>query len=142
MKLLLDDQSLTPEEIAHLTDADWQARLDPLAYQVLRHKATERPYTGIYTDTDTDGIYRCKGCNARLFESQHKYHSGCGWASFDSASGALDEHFDESHGMRRIEVTCANCGGHLGHVFPDGPKETTGMRYCINSAAIDLDATD
>ena len=137
----LNSAQLSPEQIAQLTDADWRERLDKDAYQVLRQKGTERPFTGVYTDNKDKGIYRCKGCGAQLFTSENKFDSGCGWPSFDKtiAEEAVEEHIDTSHGMRRVEVTCRNCGGHLGHVFPDGPQETTGMRYCINSVAIDLD---
>lgn len=140
----MQDKQLSKEEIAQLTDADWRDRLTDEEYHVLREKGTERPFTGLYTDTEEAGVYRCKGCGAKLFASDNKYHSGCGWPSFDSTidNSAIDEHLDTSHGMRRTEVTCSNCGAHLGHVFPDGPRETTGMRYCINSVAIDLDKED
>ena len=137
----LADSQLTKAQIDALTDADWRERLSEEEYQVLRQKGTERPFIGIYNDAKDDGVYRCKACGAKLFTSDNKFDSGCGWPSFDATidESAVEEHLDTSHGMRRIEVTCANCGGHLGHVFPDGPQETTGMRYCINSVAIDLD---
>lgn len=139
--MLLPDHSLSPDEIAQLTEQDWQNRLTADEYYVLRQKGTERPFTGLYTDVFETGVYRCKGCHAKLFDSDSKYHSGCGWPSFDKTINdtVLTETLDLSHGMRRIEVTCSNCGGHLGHVFPDGPRETTGMRYCINSIAIDFE---
>ncbi len=138
----LDDGVLSAKQIAELSEQDWQQRLTTEEYHVLRQKGTERPFTGIYTDTTDAGIYRCKACHARLFNSDNKYHSGCGWASFDKTlEGALDEHLDLSHGMRRIEVTCHHCGSHLGHVFEDGPKETTGLRYCINSVALTFEKT-
>ena len=138
---MLLDNVLTPDEIAQLTEQDWQDRLTPDEYRILRQKGTERAFTGFYTDVFDDGVYRCKGCHAKLFDSKDKYHSGCGWPSFDKtiSDTALTETLDLSHGMRRIEVTCSNCGGHLGHVFPDGPRETTGIRYCINSIAIDFE---
>ena len=137
----MQDSQLTPEEIAQLTDADWRARLSDEEYRVLRQKGTERPFTGIHNDMSEQGVYRCKGCGAKLFDSSNKFDAGCGWPSFDAIldESAVDEHLDTSHGMRRVEVTCRNCGGHLGHVFPDGPRETTGLRDCINSVAIDLE---
>ena len=137
----MQDSQLTPEEIAQLTNADWRARLSDEEYRVLRQKGTERPFTGIHNDMSEQGVYRCKGCGAKLFDSSNKFDAGCGWPSFDATldESAVDEHLDTSHGMRRVEVTCRNCGGHLGHVFPDGPRETTGLRYCINSVAIDLE---
>lgn len=137
----MQDSQLTKEEIAQLTEADWRERLTDSEYFVLREKGTESPFTGIHNDMSEQGIYRCKGCGAKLFDSNNKFDAGCGWPSFDSTidESAIDEHLDTSHGMRRVEVTCSNCGGHLGHVFPDGPRETTGLRYCINSVAIDLE---
>lgn len=137
----MQDDVLSANEIKQLTETDWQSRLDPEAYYVLRQKGTERAFTGIYTDTTDKGVYRCKGCNSKLFDSEHKFHSGCGWPSFDRAinDNALTKTLDLSHGMQRIEVTCSHCGGHLGHVFSDEPRQTTGLRYCINSVAIELD---
>jgi peptide-methionine (R)-S-oxide reductase len=120
------------------TDAEWKAELTPEQYRILRKAGTERPFTGEYTDLDEAGMYRCAGCGAALFSSENKYHSGCGWPAFDKAlvGGKIIERVDTSHGMVRTEVLCGNCGGHLGHLFNDGPRETTGMRYCINSAAL------
>ncbi|MDO5768489.1 MAG: peptide-methionine (R)-S-oxide reductase MsrB [Psychrobacter sp.] len=137
----MQDRELTKEEIAQLTDADWRERLSAEEYHVMREKGTERPFSGIYAESNDQGIYRCKGCGVKLFASDNKFNAGCGWPSFDQTidESAIDEHIDTSLGMRRVEVTCSNCGAHLGHVFPDGPQETTGMRYCINSVAIDLD---
>lgn len=137
---MMNDNQLTKAQIEQLTEQDWQNRLTAEQYHILRNKGTERPFTGKYNDCQEAGVYRCGGCGAKLFDSDSKFDSGCGWPSFDKTidNNAVDEHLDTSHGMRRIEVTCSNCGGHLGHVFPDGPKETTGMRYCINSLAIEL----
>ncbi|MDO4895882.1 MAG: peptide-methionine (R)-S-oxide reductase MsrB [Moraxella sp.] len=132
---------LDTKTINQMTEQDWQNRLTADEYRVLRQKGTERAFTGIYTDIFDEGVYRCKGCHAPLFDSDDKFHSGCGWASFDRtiSDTALTETLDLSHGMRRIEVTCTHCGGHLGHVFPDGPTHTTGLRYCINSVAVCLE---
>jgi peptide-methionine (R)-S-oxide reductase len=107
---------------------------------VLHDKATEAPFTGKYLDNKESGMYNCANCNAKLFASDTKFDSGSGWPSFDDAlPGAVKEISDESHGMIRTEAVCAKCGGHLGHVFNDGPKETTGMRYCINSLSLDFE---
>lgn len=107
---------------------------------VLFDKATEAPFTGAFLYNKDQGVYTCANCGAALFTSDRKYDSFCGWPSFDQAiEGAVDEHVDTTHGMTRTEITCSHCGGHLGHVFEDGPIETTGMRYCINSLSLDFD---
>ena len=123
-----------------LTDAEWRARLTPDQYHILREKGTERAYTGRYDKHYDAGEYYCAGCGAKLFESDAKYNSGCGWPAFTrpSEGEAVAEHRDVSYGMIRTEVTCSACDGHLGHVFPDGPPDQGGLRYCINSAALDF----
>jgi len=121
------------------SDEEWKKVLTPMQFSVLRQKATERPYTGIYDKFKEKGTYYCAGCGAELFESSTKFDAGCGWPSFydPSKPHQVKEVPDYSHGMIRTEVVCSKCGGHLGHVFDDGP-EPTGKRYCINSAALEF----
>ena len=121
------------------TESEWRAKLDPEQYQVLRQGATERAFTGKYWDAKTQGTYRCAGCGEKLFASDTKYESGSGWPSFYQPldPDMIEEEEDRSYGMVRTEIKCANCGGHLGHLFDDGPNPT-GLRYCVNSASLDL----
>jgi len=123
------------------SEAEWRKELSPMQYAVLREKATERPFSGEYEYTKTPGTYVCAGCGQTLFESDAKFDSGCGWPSFTrpATENHVDEERDVSHGMTRVEVLCSKCNGHLGHVFDDGPGPT-GLRYCINSAALKLQA--
>ncbi|TDR39760.1 peptide-methionine (R)-S-oxide reductase [Tahibacter aquaticus] len=125
------------------TDAEWREELTPEQYAICRCSATERAFTGQYWDHHERGIYHCAACQAELFGSDSKYDSGSGWPSYFQPlqAAAVSEHVDETHGMRRVEVRCARCESHLGHVFPDGPKPT-GLRYCINSAALGFAAAD
>jgi len=122
------------------TDEEWKKELSEVEYLVLREKGTERPFTGEYWNHKEKGIYKCAGCGIELFSSDTKFDSDCGWASFYDAidKGKIEEKIDTSHGMKRIEVICYNCGGHLGHIFPDGLMDKTGLRYCINSVALDF----
>ena len=132
-------EAKNPEKVVK-SDEEWRRELDPAQYEVLRHAATERPWSGRYVSEKGDGTYRCAGCGNELFSSDTKFESGSGWPSFTDPmlADAVVLHEDRSHGMARTEVTCARCGGHLGHVFDDGPGDS-GQRYCINSCSLSLD---
>lgn len=123
-----------------LSDAEWRAKLSPEQYHILREAGTERAFTGEYDKFYEEGEYHCAGCGQLLFTSDAKYNSGCGWPAFTAPSegDSVNEHRDTSYGMVRTEVRCSSCEGHLGHVFPDGPPQAGGLRYCINSAALDF----
>jgi len=123
------------------TEAEWRAELTPEQYRILRERGTEPPFSGKYVHAKEDGVYRCAACGQPLFSSETKFESRSGWPSFWDVleSGRVELHRDSSHGMTRTEVTCSRCGGHLGHLFDDGPREKTGLRYCINSGALELD---
>ena len=125
------------------SEQEWAKTLTPEQYRIVRQKGTEPPFTGRYVDEKAQGTYRCVACGEPLFSSDAKYDSRSGWPSFYQAldPAKIEEHEDVSHGMRRVEVTCARCGAHLGHLFPDGPQPT-GMRYCVNSASLTLDTTE
>ncbi|MGI1678348.1 MAG: peptide-methionine (R)-S-oxide reductase MsrB [Cellvibrionaceae bacterium] len=135
----LDNSSVTDNDELQKDDTFWLDKLTPEQYRVCREKGTEAAFTGEYWDTKDDGMYHCRCCGESLFSSETKYDSGCGWPSFyDSLDHSkVKEEKDTSHGMIRTEITCAKCGSHLGHVFPDGPKPT-GVRYCVNSASVKL----
>jgi peptide-methionine (R)-S-oxide reductase len=131
---------MTSSDKPSRSDAEWRETLSPDQYRILRQGGTEAPWSGALLGNKTDGMYRCAGCGAPLFDSTTKYDSGSGWPSFTAPAGdeAVHEHSDRSLGMERTEVRCARCEGHLGHVFPDGPGEQ-GLRYCINSASLDFE---
>ena len=124
-----------------LTEEEWKKKLSKEEYHVLREKGTERAFTGKYWNHKEKGTYKCAGCDIELFSSETKFDSGCGWPSFYDAldKDKIEEKVDLSHGRGRIEVLCKNCGGHLGHVFEDGPRDKTGLRYCINSVSLDFE---
>ena len=123
------------------TDDQWRSELSPEQYAVLREQGTERAFTGKYWDCHDDGIYRCAGCGAELFDAGTKFDSGSGWPSFTEpkVAEAVEMRRDTSHGMIRTEIVCKRCGGHLGHLFDDGPRDAGGLRFCINSCALELD---
>jgi peptide-methionine (R)-S-oxide reductase len=126
-----------------LTDEEWRARLSPERYEVLRKKGTEPAWSGELLHVDGSGMFTCAGCGAELFPTDAKFESGSGWPSFTRAlaDGTVEEHDDRSYGMHRTEITCARCGGHLGHVFPDGPGPT-GQRYCVNSLSLEFEPSE
>ncbi len=125
------------------TDEEWKAELSAEEYAVLRKAGKQRAFKGKYADTENKGVYRCKACQAKLFESDTKFHSGCGWPSFYQPISDTIEYIDDSTmGMKRTEVRCTNCASHLGHVFPDGYGTPTGDRYCINSISLTLEPAD
>jgi peptide-methionine (R)-S-oxide reductase len=130
----------TPREVSK-TEEEWRAELTPEQYHVLREQGTERAFTGPYWDAKEDGVYRCAACGAELFDANTKFDSGTGWPSFTepAVAAAVETRPDNSLFMRRTEVVCRRCGGHLGHLFDDGPREAGGMRYCINGCALKLD---
>ena len=130
-------------DATEMSERDWRLELDPTQFAVLREGATEPAFTGKYWDEKRPGIYECGGCGTELFSSDTKYESGSGWPSFFTplAEDRIVEKTDTSHGMVRTEILCANCGGHLGHVFPDGPQPS-GLRYCVNSASLELNPSD
>ena len=140
----LKDQGMSIEKQNknNLSEQEWKEKLTPEEYHILREKGTERPFTGEYDKFYEDGTYKCAGCGTELFSSSSKYDSGCGWPAFyEAIPEKIEESEDNSFGMRRIEITCENCGGHLGHVFNDGPQPS-GLRYCVNSISLDFESGD
>ncbi|MDO8056071.1 MAG: peptide-methionine (R)-S-oxide reductase MsrB [Candidatus Hermodarchaeota archaeon] len=132
------------KKVRELTEEEWKEKLSKEEYHVLREKGTERAFTGEYWNHKEKGTYKCAGCGVELFSSDSKFDSKSGWPSFYEAldKDKIEEKLDLSHGMRRIEVLCKNCGGHLGHMFEDGPRDKTGLRYCINSVALDFETDE
>lgn len=131
------------ERKVNKSEAEWKEILTPQEYYVLREKGTDRPGDGGYTKHFEKGTYHCAACDAQLFESGTKYESHCGWPSFDDAiKGSVEYVLDKSHGMLRTEIICTSCGGHLGHVFDDGPRDTTGKRYCVNTSSIRFEKSE
>ena len=140
----LKDQgmSIKKQNKNNLSEQEWKEKLTPEEYHILREKGTERPFTGEYDKFYEDGTYKCAGCGTELFSSSSKYDSGCGWPAFyEALPEKIEESEDNSFGMKRIEITCENCGGHLGHIFNDGPQPS-GLRYCVNSISLDFDSGD
>ena len=140
----LKDQGMSIEKQNknNLSEEDWKEKLTPEEFHILREKGTERPFTGEYDKFYEDGTYKCAGCGTELFSSSSKYDSGCGWPAFyEALPEKIEESEDNSFGMKRIEITCENCGGHLGHVFNDGPQPS-GIRYCVNSISLDFESKD
>ena len=140
----LKDQgmSIKKQNKNNLSEQEWKEKLTPEEYHILREKGTERPFTGEYDKFYEDGTYKCAGCGTELFSSSSKYDSGCGWPAFyEALPEKIEESEDNSFGMKRIEITCENCGGHLGHVFNDGPQPS-GLRYCVNSISLDFESGD
>ena len=134
--------SIEKQNKNNLSEQEWKEKLTPEEYHILREKGTERPFTGEYDKFYEDGTYKCAGCGTELFSSSSKYDSGCGWPAFyEALPEKIEESEDNSFGMRRIEITCENCGGHLGHVFNDGPQPS-GLRYCVNSISLDFESGD
>lgn len=141
--LLTAQENSKMDKKANKTEAEWKAILTPQQYYVLREKGTDRPGDTGYTKHFEKGTYHCAACNTQLFASNTKYESHCGWPSFDDAiKGSVTFTPDTSHGMVRTEITCTNCGGHLGHIFDDGPKDTTGKRYCVNTTSIRFEKSE
>lgn len=135
-------EKIMPKKVIK-TDEEWKATLTPEQYTILRQKGTDRPSEDGYTSHFEKGTYHCAACDQQLFESGSKFESHCGWPSFDdSIDGTVEYVSDKSHGMIRTEIICASCGGHLGHIFNDGPKETTGERYCVNTTSIKFVKTE